>query len=788
MNINLIAIHYSDKNKKNIQGFRFLDSDSGQVMDQPYQSVFNVVASGKAPIKGIEYDKASNKLKGSNGAFDRYPALLNGQAISNSLVIIYSLDDKGYIITNFMGKTCSAPTDKVVEYANKVGIANGKVVTKDGKQYISAICGTYTNKPSSSDQQLSRQIKRKEESIKYAKEIVKRQAEAKHRNNSDVRYPRAITGKNSEASKLKDFDELTGLTVEQKLVATMMALKSVRPFYYAIFSTLKRVEVSSKDGVHTMAVSLDTFYFNSDFVKEKTISELLFVFMHEVCHIGMKHRVREQGREHDIWNQACDYFINRNLAVEFGLNEPGDTVEIKSNVRGGAGYYKITLPDDGLYNDQVDINKDTPESLYEELMKKANEQEQEQDNNEGDSQESGDQQGSNSESQDNSCNSQGSNSGSQGGESNEDSSEGESSGKSQKSQGNKQNKSKSNKEQGNNNDGQEGEDSESSLEKFANGDEYDESDECSDSDSNENSSSSVENSKKQSDKNTNSQDKNNSQGEQQDSSESQSNKKDKREGRLLGKEFRGQKIESQSSDMVDDPNTRGMSEDQKKQLSNSILSRAVTLQKQVGQFGGDNADFLERMVEKALAPKVNWKSLLKNKLIKASQKINTFAAPDKRFRSRGMVMPGPKALQNDELEGVKICVDTSGSISSKDIGVMFAQVEQLLKTYKAEAEVMYWDTRVRAVYPFKDIKELVATRPMGGGGTDANCVFEYFETEKDYKIGKKKKPSIIIVFTDGYFGSIDSKYKKYKDTIWVLHDNNNFTAPFGSKAPFKQED
>lgn len=787
MNINLIAVHYSDKNKKNIQGFRFLDSDSGQVMDQPYQAVMNVVVSGKAPIKGIEYDKASNKLKGSNGAFDRYPALFNGQAFSNSLVIIYSLDDKGYVITNFMGKTCSAPTNKVVEYANKVGIANGKVVTKEGKQYISAICGSYTNKPASSDNQLIRQVKRKEESIRYAKEIMTKQAEAKHRNNSDVRYPRAITGKNSEESKLKDFDELTGLTVEQKLVATMMALKSVRPFYYAIFNTLKRVEVSSKDGVSTMAVSLDTFYFNSDFVKEKTISELLFVFMHEVCHIGMRHRVRENGREHDIWNQACDYFINRNLAVEFGLNEPGDTVEIKSNVRGGAGFYKITLPDDGLYNDQVDINKDTPESLYEELMKKANEQEQDNSNQEGNA---GDSQGNDDESQ--GSNSSSNNSSSQNNNSdnssNENNNENESSENGDKTQGNKQNTSKSNKEHKNNSEDQEDKGDESSLEKFANGDDYDESDECDESNTEENGSNSDKNGKEQSDRNKNSQDKNNGQGEQQDNSESQSNKKDKREGRLLGKEFRGQKIKSQSSDMVDDPNTRGMSEDQKKQLSNSLLSRAVTLQKQVGQFGGDNADFLERLVEKALAPKVNWKSLLKNKLIKASQKINTFAAPDKRFHSRGMVMPGPKALQNDELEGVKICVDTSGSISSKDIGIMFTQVEQLLKTYKAEAEVLYWDTRVRAVYPFKDIKELVATRPMGGGGTDANCVFEYFETERDYKIGKKKKPSIIIVFTDGYFGNIESKYKKYKDTIWVIHDNNNFTAPFGSKAPFKQED
>jgi predicted metal-dependent peptidase len=101
---------------------------------------------------------------------------------------------------------------------------------------------------------------------------------------------------------------------------------------------------------------------------------------------------------------------------------------------------------------------------------------------------------------------------------------------------------------------------------------------------------------------------------------------------------------------------------------------------------------------------------------------------------------------------------------------------------------MYWDTDIRAIYEFKNVQELVKLKPMGGGGTDANCIFRYFEENKDYKIGKKKKPTIIIVFTDGYFGQIDKAYKKYKDTIWVVNGDKDFTPPFGSTARFKNED
>ena len=89
---------------------------------------------------------------------------------------------------------------------------------------------------------------------------------------------------------------------------------------------------------------------------------------------------------------------------------------------------------------------------------------------------------------------------------------------------------------------------------------------------------------------------------------------------------------------------------------------------------------------------------------------------------------------------------------------------------------------MREVAPFKSVKELVKIKPKGGRGTDVNCIFEYFES-KDYRTRRKPKPSVIIIFTDGYFGAVDSKYKKYgRDTIWVLNDNDNFKAPFGVKG------
>jgi predicted metal-dependent peptidase len=155
-----------------------------------------------------------------------------------------------------------------------------------------------------------------------------------------------------------------------------------------------------------------------------------------------------------------------------------------------------------------------------------------------------------------------------------------------------------------------------------------------------------------------------------------------------------------------------------------------------------------------------------------------------------MTMPGPKEMDPDSLDNIKICVDTSGSISDKDLGIALAQIKQLLNNYKANAELLYWDTEVRAVYPFKNVAELVKCKPMGGGGTEGQCIFEYFDTNKDYIRGLKKKPSTIVVFTDGYIGDVDIRYKKkYGDTIWIISQNGdkNFKPSFGVVAPFSYD-
>ena len=746
MRIHLIAIHY-DKSGNTI-GFRLLDQDSKDIKDVPYDSALMAVKSRQITIRGIELQQG--KLKGSNGSFERYPKLVGGKLVGKSpLIVLNELGDQGYTVSDLKGMIQNYRTKDVITLAKSMGIANGKVVQQEGKEpFISAISGSYerVELPAQKKkvgnrkrQTVSKKVentpkvedKKREpatiasdktnlpDSVKERVEKIKKMTGSVGRRG--LGEITRITGRSPEVSKLKEIDPKTGMTIEQKLTQAMLVLRTIRPFYYSILYNLRKVE---SEEVPTMGVSIKTLYFNSDFVKEQSLPELVFVLIHEVLHVAMSHTTRQMERRHLLWNVACDLFINKVICEEMGI-KPGDAPLILNEDYYGVG---VKFLEGGLYNQKIDTKNDTPEKIYNEMAQELeNLKDQMEQSGEGSGDGSGDGSGNQSSS------------GESGSEGQDDAGgvEGD-----EKQDGDGQSKGQEKQDKDGEGQGKDGE-GQGKQDKDGEG-----------------------------------------QGKQDKDGEGQGKDGDKG---IEDAEYRGKKVgKIRVVDLVEDEETAQMSDVQKDIASRSILERAVVLQRQIGTFGGEDGGFLERYVEEALAPKVNWMSLLRSKMTKASQTINTYSRPDKRFISRGMILPGPKKLENDTLENVKVCIDTSGSITDQELGVALAQIKQLLDVFKAKAELLYWDTQVRAVYEFEDIKELMDKKPMGGGGTDVNCVFEHFNSG-EYKKRRKPQPSIVIIFTDGYFGAVESKHRKYRDTIWVIHNNNNFEPPFGSMAKFKYE-
>lgn len=762
MKIHLIGVHYGNASKTDITGFRLLDSDSGQVMDQTYQAVFSVLAQGNVEIQGIKLDRHKG-LVGSNGAFSRYPSFVVGKTAGQSVIIIGSYDNVGYKIANCNGQMADIKSEDLIRKSlgRECKIANGKVVDKDGSQFISAISGSYDNLGTSKIKRQSvkkKPVQPERKPVQVEKKHVQpeiKQVQVKKeskpvKNKTDIsdnekrraamttilRNHRFVSELSSEDSLMKAVDPETGMTVEEKMNYAQVALRTLKPFYYSLYSGFNKKESDKKHGTKTLGVTLNTLYFNSEFVLKLPLEELVFTIIHELSHVAMRHRSREGKRDHKKFNYACDYYINREIALDFNL-EPGVPVKAISAVErktmtpeqivrelGNKNRYTIKLPTWVLYNPDVDIEKDTPESIYDEIENppKDPKQNNENDNKNDDSNDEGD------NSNDNSSDSSSDNDSDNGnGESSEDEDDGQ--------DGNGESPEDEDDEQEGNDSGTGSEDGDSEDEENGSGDLGDE---------------------------------------------------DNAEGDKVT--FRGTTQSVPEDDMVDDEETAGMSDETIEQKEKGVLKAAIQRHKLSGHnFGGESGDWVERYVEKALAPKVNWVALVRNYLTVSQQKTMSYSSPDRRFLSRNKIFPGPRKIEPDTLGDVKFCIDTSGSISDTDLGVVFNQMQQLLRKFNAKAEVIYWDTQIRSIQPFENIRELVKTKPVGGGGTDANCIFRYFEEDKQYKLRMRPQPTLIVIFTDGFIPQVDTKHRKYRNTIWVVNGDyyEKFNAPFGKKAKLK---
>jgi len=98
------------------------------------------------------------------------------------------------------------------------------------------------------------------------------------------------------------------------------------PFFGSLALRMRLIadEEKAKDsrGNPTMATDGEAIYYHPEFVKNKTMEQLMAVFAHEVMHTAMMHHTRQGYREHTKWNAAGDYAINAILRNNFALPEP----------------------------------------------------------------------------------------------------------------------------------------------------------------------------------------------------------------------------------------------------------------------------------------------------------------------------------------------------------------------------------------------------------------------------------------------------------------------------------
>ena len=188
---------------------------------------------------------------------------------------------------------------------------------------------------------------------------------------------------------------------------------------------------------------------------------------------------------------------------------------------------------------------------------------------------------------------------------------------------------------------------------------------------------------------------------------------------------------------------------------------------------------VKRIIQDMTAPKMNWRELIRMQLESTIKSDYTWLRSSRRGWHMDAVMPGMKL---EPMIDIAISIDASGSMGEAILKDVLSEVAGIMEQFpNYRIHVVSFDTEVYNPQQFdsENLDDITEYEVMGGGGTDFDCVFNYF---KENEIEPKRH----IMFTDGYpCGSWGDE--NYCDTVFIMHGTTSIVPPFGQFAYYEEE-
>jgi len=185
---------------------------------------------------------------------------------------------------------------------------------------------------------------------------------------------------------------------------------------------------------------------------------------------------------------------------------------------------------------------------------------------------------------------------------------------------------------------------------------------------------------------------------------------------------------------------------------------------------------MERIVGKLLETYIDWRGLLYKYITSQIPVDYNWGRPSKKSHSLGIYLP---AVEKETID-VMAWVDTSGSISHKELSEFISEISSICRSFKnVELTVGDCDCKVNGIYNLKnanpyEVVDKIGKNLKGGGGTSHIPVFNWI---------KKHKPNakFVICFTDLWTDFPPVNTVK-QPVLWVVAGNwrNDVNkVPFG---------
>lgn len=203
--------------------------------------------------------------------------------------------------------------------------------------------------------------------------------------------------------------------------------------------------------------------------------------------------------------------------------------------------------------------------------------------------------------------------------------------------------------------------------------------------------------------------------------------------------------------------------------SEANWSVAVAQAAQAAQSVGQLSAGLARLVQEVLAPKVDWKAVLREFVTRYARSDYSMSPPNRRFVWQGLYLPG---MRSEELGELVVAIDTSGSVDDAMLQLFGSEVQGILDSYDCELTILYADCHVCHVDTWRSSDGPLKLEHHGGGGTDHAPVFEWI-------LKNKPDTTCVVCLTDLY---TNFPADPGIPTLWTVVGGNASEPPFGQRV------
>ena len=186
------------------------------------------------------------------------------------------------------------------------------------------------------------------------------------------------------------------------------------------------------------------------------------------------------------------------------------------------------------------------------------------------------------------------------------------------------------------------------------------------------------------------------------------------------------------------------------EISDSVNQQIQKAQKS-NQWGSVTGRFMETVTASLKIP-MDYRRILAQfrASIISQRRLLTRMKPNRRY---GFEFMGSKFEPKTHL---LVAVDISGSVGSDDLVHFFSIINRFFSYGVEVINVIAFDTEIKQEFELK--KATGKIKIIGRGGTDFQCVINYYEAHPEYQG--------LIIFTDGY--ACIPKIKLRKQILWIL--------------------